>query len=117
MEYLEHMTKIEFALLERLQGLFATLLPKIDVVIYLHSDPHIAFGRLQQRNRPEEVEIQPGLLEELHLLHEKWHKRAFVDMRTGHVEVVDTNVDFDLLKPVYHNLLLKFKEMLKNKRK
>jgi deoxyadenosine/deoxycytidine kinase len=45
---------------------------EIDLIIYLRTNPEVAYERALKRNRAEEKEIPLVLFQQLHILHEKW---------------------------------------------
>ena len=45
---------------------------KVDLIVYLKSDPETCHQRIRQRCRPEERQIPLSYLEQLHEHHEKW---------------------------------------------
>ncbi|CAK9295225.1 unnamed protein product [Gordionus sp. m RMFG-2023] len=53
---------------------------KIDLIIYIRTDPIICYHRIKERGRIEETMISLDLLNELHELHESWLiKKYFTD--------------------------------------
>ena len=44
----------------------------IDLIVYLRTDPEVAYERIKARSRHEEVKIPFSYLEDLHQLHEDW---------------------------------------------
>lgn len=52
--------------------IITTIKIKINTIIYIKTNPKIAFQRLQKRSRPEETGIQEKYIEQIHQLYENW---------------------------------------------
>lgn len=46
--------------------------PKLNLIVYLQTDPEILFQRIKSRNRKEEKNISKEYLQLLHALYENW---------------------------------------------
>ena len=57
---------------ELLNLLLQKVVPRPDIIIYVKTDPKIAFQRVQKRDRPEEHSLTLTQLLEIDELHKKW---------------------------------------------
>ena len=76
---------------------------KPDLIIYLQTDPEVAFRRVQNRNRKEETsKIKLEYIEDLHELHEDWlvRKVKFQPL-SAKVITVKANAELDELESEY----------------
>ena len=50
-----------------------------DLIVYLRTEPSVAFKRVRSRSRGEETKISLDYIKDLHNLHEEWlvHKTRF----------------------------------------
>ena len=55
-----------------MQHILHVLTLTLCILVYLQTDPDIAYGRVQRRGRPEENGISMDFLNGLHRLHEDW---------------------------------------------
>ena len=70
-----------------------------DLIIYIQTDPAIAFKRIQERGRMEENEITLDYLKTIHKLHENLFVEDTSRLPTEDVIVIDGNVnESDLLE-------------------
>jgi len=78
---------------------------KIDQIIYLRTDPEVAYERIKKRNRPEEHLIPFAYLKDLHELHEDWlvHKTKFQPL-VAPVTIIDCNVELEDLSEKYKSI-------------
>lgn len=86
---------------------------KIDLIIYLRTEPNISFDRLQKRNRFEEKNCSLHFLEDLHRLHEKWlieetPKEAPVIIIDSNKNIKEMNSDLDFIKKYIENVSKKY---------
>jgi len=63
----------------------------VDLIIYLRTEPEVAYERKKSRARKEEEVVPLEYFEELHRLHEKWLSNN--DLLPAPVLVIDANVD------------------------
>lgn len=66
---------------------------KIDLIVYLRTDPETVFERVMARQRPEEKAIPLKLLQELHNYHEQWLIERKTFPVPAPILVVDANKD------------------------
>ena len=102
------MTDAEYAVLSEWFNFLITcpqLDFKIDQIVYLRTDPEVAYERIKKRKRPEEHLIPFGYLKDLHELHEDWlvHKTKFQPLAAP-VIVVDANPALEVLSETYKSL-------------
>jgi deoxyadenosine/deoxycytidine kinase len=76
----------------------------VDLIIYLKTDPEIAYERILNRDRQEENRIPLQYLKDLHELHEDWLVRGNKFTPKAPVKVIDANGDLNQLKPKFHAL-------------
>lgn len=78
---------------------------KIDQIVYLRTDPEVAYERIKKRKRPEEHLIPFAYLQDLHELHEDWlvRKTKFQPLPAP-VTVIDANPDLEMLSDKYRSL-------------
>ena len=76
---------------------------EVDLIIYLRTDPEVAFERLKKRNRGEEQLIPIEYIRQLHDLHEKWLlKDRRGPLPTPKVIVVDANMRLTEMEDEFH---------------
>jgi len=68
-----------------------------DLVIYLRTQPEVAWARLRRRDRAEEEAVSLGYLRDLHNLHEEWLIKEEFPV-PGPVIVIDANKDLEGIK-------------------
>jgi len=103
-----NMTDAEYAVLSEWFNFLITcpqLDFKIDQIVYLRTDPEVAYERIKKRKRPEEHLIPFSYLKDLHELHEDWlvRKTKFQPLAAP-VTVIDANPDLDVLSERYKSL-------------
>ena len=72
-------------------------------IIYLRTDPKVAFERMAKRARPEEKPLDLSYFEKLHGKHDEWLLDECQD--EGHVLVLDGNTDFQNNEDDYKKML------------
>ena len=73
----------------------------LDLIVYLRTDPEIAYERMRKRNRSEESNAPKELLENLHQVYEDWLINKKVGKLKVPVLVLDANKDIDELTDTY----------------
>lgn len=102
------MTDAEYAVLSEWFNFLVTC-PKLDFgidhIIYLRTDPEVAYERVKKRSRHEENLIPKKYLSDLHELHEDWllRKTKFQPLPAP-VTIIDANQDLESIETQYHNL-------------
>jgi len=78
---------------------------KIDQIIYLRTDPEVAYERIKKRKRPEEHLIPFSYLKDLHDLHEDWlvHQTKFQPL-VAPVTIIDCNPELEILSEKYKSV-------------
>ena len=76
----------------------------VDQIIYLRTDPEIAFERIQNRNRKEERNITLQYIRDLHQLHERWLFEQKDYITNVPVKVIDANGSLESLQPIYNGI-------------
>jgi len=70
-----------------------------DLIIYLRTDPEIAYQRIKTRNRSEEKDVTLEYIKHLHELHDKWLNVHQTDVpKNIPVVIVDANQSMELVK-------------------
>ena len=78
---------------------------KIDHIVYLRTDPNVAFERIKKRSRHEEHLIDFDYIKDLHELHEDWlFRRTKFQPIPAPVTVIEANDDLDVLQEKYQHL-------------
>lgn len=100
-----NMTDAEYAVLSEWFNFLITcpqLDLKIDQIVYLRTDPEVAYERIKKRSRPEEHLIPFTYLKDLHELHEDWlvRKTKFQPLAAP-VTIIDANADLEILSERY----------------
>jgi len=87
----KNITSDEYSFLLKQNTDFYNESKPIDTIIYLRTDPKIAFARLSKRSRKEETNVSFSYIEQLHNLYESFMETIPSDKKI----VVDYNVDLD----------------------
>ena len=100
----QHLRPEEYTILDEWFKYLIKTEPKVgvDLIIYLRTEPEVAFERIKKRNRSEEKNMTIEYLKDLHKLHDDWL------MGDGSkyglpapVITIDANQDLDAVKRVY----------------
>ena len=87
-----------------------------DLIVYLQTDPKVAFDRIKKRGRPEEKGIQLPFLESLHAMHENWliHKNLTHSTKipARNIIVINTNHNFATMTKLYQQIAFKIWNMI-----
>nr|BAH71154.1 ACYPI006573 [Acyrthosiphon pisum]BAH71155.1 ACYPI006573 [Acyrthosiphon pisum] len=76
-----------------------------DLIIYLRTDPEIAYQRIKTRNRSEEKNISLEYIQHLHELHDKWLNVHITDVpKNIPVVIVDANQSMDLVRKQFKGI-------------
>ncbi|XP_060866928.1 deoxynucleoside kinase-like [Metopolophium dirhodum] len=76
-----------------------------DLIIYLRTDPEIAYQRIKTRNRSEEKNVSLEYIQHLHELHDKWLNVHITDVpKNIPVVIVDANQSMDLVKKQFKGI-------------
>lgn len=104
----------QFELTKRLYDLFhdVGLVPQVDYLIYLESNPAMCLQRCTLRGRSEEDTISLAYLEKIDALHRQWQSVGFWPMCPKKVAVVNANGEFDTMLPLYDNICNDLKILL-----
>ncbi|CAG2161771.1 unnamed protein product [Oppiella nova] len=101
----QHLRREEYAILDEWFQWIVRYEPSvgIDLIIYLRTDPEVAFERILRRNRPEEKNLTLDYLKDLHHLHEEWllGRQDSTFAIPAPVIVIDANQDLAEVKRVY----------------
>lgn len=73
---------------------------KIDLFVYLRTEPSTAYSRIQKRNRPEEKNITFEYISDLHEKHEDWLLKNKYDLK---VPIYVINLDCEYNSNEYKN--------------
>lgn len=77
---------------------------KIDLIVYLRTDPEVAYRRIMERERTEECKIPFQYIKDLHKLHEEWlYEKSKFQPLPAKVLVIDANDDLSELKSKYED--------------
>lgn len=74
---------------------------KVDLIIYLRSDPELLFARIKARGRPEETGLSLEYLRALHELHEDWLVRGKYGEPPAPVYIIDANTPREKVVALY----------------
>ena len=106
---LQHISSTEYDILVEWFNLLEPKIQPINEIIYLQTNPAVAFQRLQQRGRAEESPIELGYVELIHTLHEQWLIEKTISTNDNFkkitVRVVNQNKDLDELKPEFEQIM------------
>jgi len=102
------MTDAEYAVLSEWFNFLVTC-PKlsfgIDHIIYLRTEPEVAYERVKARSRHEEHLIPFSYIKDLHELHEDWLKRKTkFQPLPAPVTIIDANQDVESIQSQYQQL-------------
>jgi len=76
-----------------------------DLIIYLRTDPEVAYQRIKARNRPEEKNVPFEYIKHLHELHESWLNVTKTDVpKNTPVIIIDANQSMDLVKMQFNGI-------------
>jgi deoxyadenosine/deoxycytidine kinase len=92
---------VEYTVLDEWFNFIRESVPiKVDLIVYLRTDPEIVHERISQRGRPEESAVTLDYLKSIHNLHEDWlkNKSQFVPCP---VITIDANDDLASMKKNY----------------
>jgi len=81
----------ELSLYDRMYGILSTQVPKPDVVIHLHAPLDVLMGRISQRGRSYEQNMDPEYLDRLRSLYQQFFQH-YED--SALLEIDTTNIDF-----------------------
>ena len=98
------MTDTEYAVLSEWFDFLITcpkLNFKVDQIVYLRTDPEVAYERVKKRSRPEEHLIPYSYLKDLHELYENWLVRKTKFQLLAPVTIIDANPEIDILSEKY----------------
>jgi len=73
---------------------------KVDLIIYIKTDPYICYERIKKRNRVEEKSVPLDYLLNCHAVHEEW-----INSTETKVCIVDGNKTIDEIKIEIHDIL------------
>jgi deoxyadenosine/deoxycytidine kinase len=83
-----------------------------DLTVYIRCDPEVAYERLKQRSRNEEVGVKLDYLQRLHELHDEWLLNdTYMLENNRNVVVLDGNQD---AKDVYDQFIARVTEELRS---
>ncbi|XP_026822340.1 deoxynucleoside kinase-like [Rhopalosiphum maidis] len=76
-----------------------------DLIIYLRTDPEVAYQRIKTRNRFEEKDVSFEYIEHLHNLHDKWLNVHNTDVpKNIPVVIVDANQSMDSVRKQFKGI-------------
>ncbi|XP_060853434.1 deoxynucleoside kinase-like isoform X1 [Rhopalosiphum padi] len=76
-----------------------------DLIIYLRTDPEVAYQRIKTRNRFEEKDVSFEYIEHLHNLHDKWLNVHNTDVpKNIPVMIVDANQSMDSVRKQFKGI-------------
>lgn len=84
---------------------------KINGFIYLKTSPEVAYQRLKQRNRTEELEVPLEYLKKIHNKHDQLMNKL---MQTHRILVLDGDCDFENNRDIQQKYILQISKFLKN---
>ncbi len=74
---------------------------KLDLIVYLRTDPEVAYKRMRMRAREEEAGAPLDYLKSLHTVYEDWLIHRTLGPINVPVLVIEANTDFEELKNTY----------------
>lgn len=90
-----HMTSLELSILDQwFSWITKNVAVRLDMIIYLRTNPQVAMGRILKRKRPEEAQLPFDWLCRVHDLHEQWLLGCSQFTLPPKVMVVDANRDY-----------------------
>ena len=109
LKILQHITSTEYDILVEWFNFLEPKVQPIDEIIYLQTNPAVAFQRLQQRGRIEETPIKFSYVELIHSLHEQWliekTNSTSDNFKKIPVRVVNQDKNLDELKPEFEQIM------------
>ena len=72
----------------------------VDLIVYIKTDPEVAWSRLKQWGRSEEEAISKQYIEDLHQLHEDWLIKGN-KVRPASVMVINANRDLEEMNDIF----------------
>ena len=85
---------------------FLTNCPKlnfqVDQIVYLRTDPEVAYERIKKRSRSEEISVPFSYIKDLHELHEEWLIRKTKFNTPAPITIIDANQDLETLSDTYN---------------
>ncbi|XP_003737372.1 deoxynucleoside kinase [Galendromus occidentalis] len=78
----------------------------VDLIVYLRTDPEVAFSRTRLRNRQEETGIPLEYLQALHELHDDWLRGTSGFKLPAPVVELDANKSLPEVKSAFENYVL-----------
>lgn len=75
-----------------------------DLIIYIQTEPEVAYKRIKERGRKEEKEITLDYLKTIHKLHENLFIDDPENLLTAEVVVIDGNIDESDLQEEYKKI-------------
>ena len=75
---------------------------QVDQIVYLRTDPEVAYERIQKRSRSEETSVPFGYIKDLHELHEEWLIRQTKFKIPAPITIIDANQDLEVLTETYN---------------
>ena len=100
-----HLNRTEYAALSEWFDFLTTssnLNFHVDQIVYLRTDPEVAYERIKKRARPEEKLMQFSYLKDLHDLHEDWLIKKTKFQPMAPVTVIDANPEIEIISEQYN---------------
>jgi deoxyadenosine/deoxycytidine kinase len=90
------------------------LVPKVDEIIYLRTNPELAYSQLKLRARKEEKSIPFSLIQDLHKLHEDWLIHRTIGSLNG-AKIYEVNQNFNVLNTnqVFSDIVSRLKDRIR----
>ncbi|XP_030748335.1 deoxynucleoside kinase-like [Sitophilus oryzae] len=85
---------------------------KVDLIVYLRTDPQTVYDRMIKRNREEEKTVSLDYLQALHQIHEDWLYHKTIFELPAEVLVLNANLDKSVINEEYS----KFEPLILNKK-
>jgi len=85
----------------------------VDLVVYLRTSPEVAYERILERHRNEEVKVPFEYIRQLHELHEEWLFTRTKFQTPSKIIVIDANGNLESLQAVYDEKKKTILEMAK----
>jgi deoxyadenosine/deoxycytidine kinase len=99
-------SELEYNILNKWFELLNTLVPKVDEIIYVKTQPEEVYKQLKLRNRIEEKSVELSYLTELHKLHENWLVNKTLGFHNNSlITIVEQNFESNNTSQIYNSIV------------
>ena len=99
-------SELEYNILNNWFELLNTLVPKVDEIIYVRTQPEEVYKQLKLRNRIEEKSVELSYLTELHNLHENWLVNKTLGFHNNSlITIVEQNFESNNTSQIYNSIV------------